>query len=264
MKKTIPLFLISLLCVMSAFAQSKKEQIANLTHKVDSLEQVIAKERKITKDKVMELGQEISNCKKQIVVIQDELTSTKKELSIKETQILKEEKISAELRDTIRQLREENLELEKRLKTPEEWTVDFFDHGIQPRKNFRDYEVVRSSNRDPFVKFQKYPIESTDLNSWLAVFEVIGKTEVVYKYDIDPMFAKSHETILYKNGIRVEKILGYEWFEVIIHIPFLNKKDATTLFENLELSSFINTCFVDDPRFVQVEFGTKVSFGGGC
>jgi len=77
MKKTIPLFLISLLCVMSAFAQSKKKQIETLTHKVDSLEQVIAKERKITKDKVIELGQEISNCKKNIVVIQEELTSAK-------------------------------------------------------------------------------------------------------------------------------------------------------------------------------------------
>jgi hypothetical protein len=125
---------------MSAFAQSKKEQIENLTHKVDSLEQVIAKERKITKEKVIELEEEVSNCKKQIVVIQEELTIARKELSIKETQILQEEKISAELRDTIKQLSEEvqilNAKIEKeKFYRSEFYTKDYnelmFDHSFK-------------------------------------------------------------------------------------------------------------------------------------
>lgn len=97
MKKTITLFFISFLFVLSNFAQSKKIQIETLTHKVDSLEQVIAKERKITKDKVTELQEEVLQINKEKTSAIDGLIKIKNDFTEVNSILNKVQKQNTEL-----------------------------------------------------------------------------------------------------------------------------------------------------------------------
>jgi hypothetical protein len=98
---------------MSAFAQSKKKQIETLTHKVDSLEQVIAKERKITKDKVIELEQEILTINKEKTNALDELTKIKNDFTEVSSNLNKVQKEIEEIDKAYTELQNECKELAK-------------------------------------------------------------------------------------------------------------------------------------------------------
>jgi hypothetical protein len=109
MKKIISTILLSFLCVFNTFSQSRKDQIITLNQKADSLELVISNERQFTKEIVNELELKISNYKKEIIVIEEELSGVKKELTLTQAKKLKEEKVNEQLRDTLRQLNEEKI-----------------------------------------------------------------------------------------------------------------------------------------------------------
>jgi hypothetical protein len=105
MTNKFTLLSLLLLCSLSLFSQSKKNQILRLSHQADSLNQIIIKERGINNKKVKELEIEISNLKKEIVEVQQELTLVKNDLQTSQMELLIEENLKIQMIDTIYQLK---------------------------------------------------------------------------------------------------------------------------------------------------------------
>jgi hypothetical protein len=105
MTNNFTLLSLFLLCSLSLFSQTKKEQILRLTHQADSLNQITIKEREINNKKVKELEIEISYLKNEIVEVKQELTMVKNDLKTSQMKLLKEANLNIQMVDTINQLK---------------------------------------------------------------------------------------------------------------------------------------------------------------
>lgn len=139
---------------MSAFAQSKKEQIANLTHKVDSLEQVIAKERKITKDKVNELEEEILAISKEKTIALDELAKIKNDFTEVSSYLNEVQKEREEIDKAYTELKNECEELAK----------------ITKRSEIIDWDGENMEFEYPYIEIPSNPLLEKKLNEDILLY----------------------------------------------------------------------------------------------
>jgi hypothetical protein len=111
-----------------------------------------------------------------------------------------------------------------------------------------------------------------DILQWLRQFEISSETKVVYDYDVDPEDWKGvtgmHLTI-YKNGIILQKLSGYESLSIRIEFPFLSVNDAKLLFKKFDLLELASGCFGQDEMEINFKYPSEtmsatVYFGNGC
>lgn len=262
-----------LVSINTLFAQSKKVQIETLTFQMDSLQQVIYKERK-SKDSINQvLHADINTKQEEINSLNSEKVENQKGLALKDAEItILEEKISLSLdslhllgqiiesyKDTVQSFRSS--------KDEGEWYTH--TNELQPEQLFSEkYEKVSYYDGTKLLKFQKYPMNNAkiDVVDWLNNFTKTSETRLVYDYDSDPIDWKGPVVLvteLYENGMIVEKYLGYESQTIIIKLPFLSKESAILLFSKLDLSSF-GTCFEPTNDVEQGFAGAIVTISSGC
>ena len=247
---------LSLIIACFAFSQSKKDQIETLTFQMDSLQQVIFKERK-SKDSINQvLNADINTKLEEINRLNSEKVENQKDLALKDSEIsMLEDKIRLSL-DSLHLL---GLIIETYKDTLQSQAEHLFS---------RKYEKVLYYDGTKLLKFQKYPMSNAkiDVVDWLNNFTKMSETRLVYDYDSDPIDWKGPVVLvteLYENGIIVEKYLGYESQTIIIKLPFLSKESAILLFSKLDLSSF-GTCFEPTNDVEQGFAGAKVTISSGC
>ena len=262
---------LSLIIACFAFSQSKKDQIETLTFQMDSLQQVIFKERK-SKDSINQvLNADINTKLEEINRLNSEKVENQKDLALKDSEIsMLEDKIRLSL-DSLHLLGliiETYKDTLQSLRSSKDEEASYLNELQAEHLFSRKYEKVLYYDGTKLLKFQKYPMSNAkiDVVDWLNNFTKMSETRLVYDYDSDPIDWKGPVVLvteLYENGIIVEKYLGYESQTIIIKLPFLSKESAILLFSKLDLSSF-GTCFEPTNDVEQGFAGAKVTISSGC
>lgn len=149
---------------------------------------------------------------------------------------------------------------------------EFYSGNTQPTFNFqKDYEQINKRGV-LYSKFQKYPMPASkqSIVQWLDQFEISSESNIVYNYDVDPEDWKgvtAYGLICYKNGIIVQKLMGYEGTSIKMEFPFLSVTDAKLLFKKFNLLDMASGCF--DELEIEYKYdpnisGTTVYFANGC
>ncbi|MDA7803608.1 hypothetical protein N8987_03435 [Crocinitomix sp.] len=240
--------LITFLLLSSvSFGQSKKEQIIALNTSIDSLNTVLSTTR--------------DNASKDINLLNDKIKEILDEVTALKTDLEEMSKMNLELEGKISAYSQDNL-------------VGGIDGNIQSLNTFsKNYNSINAWD-ESYLKFQKYPLPNSkqDILQWLKQFEVSSETNVVYDYDVDPEDWKGvtgmHLTI-YKNGIILQKLSGYEGLSIRIEFPFLSVKDAQLLFKQFVLLELALGCGGEDDMEVNYKYSTEtmsttVYFRNGC
>ena len=264
MKLLFTFLLLSSVCL----GQSKKKQIIALNNSIDSLNTVLSTTRDNSAKDISSLNDKIGEISAEVTTLKSDLTN----LQSSNNELTKEnEKFKTDLGE----LSKKNLELEETISAISQNNLDSGDDGnIQSPNSFsKNYKNITAWGKS-YLKFQKYPLPNSkqDILQWLKQFEVSSETNVVYNYDYDPEDWKGvigMHTTIYKNGIMVRQLSGYESNIARLDFPFLSVNDAKLLIKQLNLYELATGCL--DEEMLEFEFkyceeigGTSVYFGNGC
>jgi hypothetical protein len=110
--KLIVITVLAIFSMGNAIAQSKKEQIAILTHKIDSLNSVLNNERSLSLERIPKLNSEIDLISKKLIAANDELNKISKDFDKKRVEAESIESENKKLEADLNSLEEENSRLQ--------------------------------------------------------------------------------------------------------------------------------------------------------
>ena len=239
--KHIILFL-SLICCLNLFSQSKKKQIQILTNRIDSLNNVLLKAEKSISDK----GDKIDNLEKRITKKDLEITNLKNEI------LFKSEELSSNKKNTEELLRKKN---EK---------IDSLSELLVQQIENRNKIISPNPYRIDYLTFNKPAKNKNDgIEEWLEQFTLISTNSIERICNPENLIESFHEDKSYfLEGIIFKKILFYEEDYYEIDIPLLKLHEAKRMFKPLLDNSARNkSAYLVEPKFEQIGFGVKISWG---
>jgi hypothetical protein len=246
--KTIPL-IIFLAISFLANAQSKKEQIKQLSKELDSLRQALDSERaKLTQNETL-----IHSQNSRIELMGNQIRSLNQDLSAKTNQIKNLQNALSSKNDSISLFKQMLLE------------------KANNKNEAQPFEITYATLNKP----AKASMENID--DWLEQFTLLyeGKTDFYDEktalfYGGGEIQFPSHgnvhiEHAIYKEGIIFSKRYEHEGALYQLFIPMLSEKDIK---KNIErLCKNMGGCVPKEEMIIeyeQTEFGIRISWGGGC
>ncbi len=181
-------FLIQIICFYT-FSQSKKEQIEILTHRVDSLNNVLKTDRNLNNQKELEYKEQISSLQKQLENLNGTLTKTKEELSKKDV----------ELKNSNQELINKTMEL-KALKNQiyeKEERIKILSNQVQKLKTTTNFNL----------ELQKFKVEEIFAFNGAISWQI---TLIINEKLIDTFYPAWDIEPIDKEGSKIE-VISDEW-----------------------------------------------------